>query len=184
MLRGGSWPGELSCERVGWTRKSSGRRLLVYLACGKAQEEHLILRWSDDDYDGADDDSASAGVVHSQSSSCCTSPDCSSNTGGQQSYYSPSSERCPIDQEFLPILTNQERGVQNLEFILQQMHTRLTDLPSGEVNDIVANSRKNPLEGGREIFFALSFLRNYALFWNSKRELNAGSPTCLATRRR
>ena len=25
-----------------------------------------------------------------------------------------------IDREFLPILTNQERGVQNLEFILQQ----------------------------------------------------------------
>ena len=25
LLRGGSWPGQLSCERVGWTGKSSGR---------------------------------------------------------------------------------------------------------------------------------------------------------------
>ena len=25
VLRGGSWPGELSCERVWWTEKSSGR---------------------------------------------------------------------------------------------------------------------------------------------------------------
>ena len=31
-------------------------------------------------------------------------------------------------------------------------------------------------EGGRETFFARSFLRDVALFWNSKRELNAGSP--------
>ena len=25
LLRGGNWPGELSCERVWWTGKSSGR---------------------------------------------------------------------------------------------------------------------------------------------------------------
>ena len=29
---------------------------------------------------------------------------------------------------------------------MQQMHTMLTDLTSGEANDIVANSRKNPSE--------------------------------------
>ena len=56
-----------------------------------------------------------------------------------------------IDREFLPIMTNQERGVQNQEFILQQMHTMLTDLTSGEANDIVANSRKNPLEAWRRL---------------------------------
>ena len=56
-----------------------------------------------------------------------------------------------IDREFLPIRTNQERGAQDLEFIVQQMHTRPTDfanhdtalvaLTSYEANDIVANSR-------------------------------------------
>ena len=56
-----------------------------------------------------------------------------------------------IDREFLPIVTNQERGVQNLEFILQQMHTMLTDLTSGEANDIVPNSRKKPLEAWRRL---------------------------------
>ena len=48
-----------------------------------------------------------------------------------------------IDRELLPTATNQERGVQNREYVLQQMHVALT---SGEANDIVANSRKNPLE--------------------------------------
>ena len=33
-----------------------------------------------------------------------------------------------IDLEFLPTSTNQERGVQNLEFVLQQMHTALVAL--------------------------------------------------------
>ena len=102
-----------------------------------------------------------------------------------------------IDREFLPTAANQERGVQNLEFVLQQMHMALMALTSGEANDIVANSRKNPLEhsGGcrndmilppeevRETFFARSFLRDGAPFWNSKRELNAGSPLCRGTRR-
>ena len=55
-----------------------------------------------------------------------------------------------IDQEFLPIMTNQERGVQNLEFILQQMHTMLTDFTSGDAND-VAESRKKPLEAWRRL---------------------------------
>ena len=56
-----------------------------------------------------------------------------------------------IDRESLPIMTNQEQGAQNLEFILQQMYTMLTDLTSGEANDIVANSRKNPLEAWRRL---------------------------------
>ena len=51
-----------------------------------------------------------------------------------------------IDCEFLPTATNQERGVQNLEFVLQQVHTALVALTSFEANDTVANSRKNPLE--------------------------------------
>ena len=104
-----------------------------------------------------------------------------------------------IDLEFLPTDTNEDRGVQNLEFVLQQMHTALMDLTSFEANDIVANSLKNPLEAwrrlekrniirrqeeGNEAFCARSFLKDGALFWNSKRGSNAGSPTCVATRRR
>ena len=56
-----------------------------------------------------------------------------------------------IDREFLPTATNQERGVQNLEFVLQQMHFTLTAVTSYEANDIVANSRKNPLEAWRRL---------------------------------
>ena len=40
---------------------------------------------------------------------------------------------------------------QNLEFILQQMCTVLMDLTSGEANDMVDNSRKNPLEVWRRL---------------------------------
>ena len=39
----------------------------------------------------------------------------------------------------------------NLEFVLQPMHTVLTALTSYETNDIVANSRKNPLEAWRRL---------------------------------
>ena len=56
-----------------------------------------------------------------------------------------------IDREFLPMMTNQERGAQDLEFILQQMHTVLTDITIGEAKDIIANSRKNPLETWRRL---------------------------------
>ena len=52
-----------------------------------------------------------------------------------------------INREFLPTVTNQERGVQNLEFVLQQMHTSLMTLTSLEANDIVANSREEPTGG-------------------------------------
>ena len=101
-----------------------------------------------------------------------------------------------IDLEFLPTDTNEDRGVQNLELVLQQMHTAPMALASYEANDIVANSRKNPLEAWRrlqkrydprrqeeenETFCARSFLLDGALFWNSKRGSNAGSPACLAT---
>ena len=51
-----------------------------------------------------------------------------------------------IDLEFLPTDANEDRGLQNLEFVLQQMHTALVALTSFEANDIVANSRKNPLD--------------------------------------
>ena len=56
-----------------------------------------------------------------------------------------------IDLEFLPTDANKDRGVQNLEFVLQQMHTALMALTSCEANDIVANSRKNPLEAWRRL---------------------------------
>ena len=56
-----------------------------------------------------------------------------------------------INLEFLPTATNHEQGVQNLEFVLQQMQTALTALTSYEANDIVANSRKNLLEAWRRL---------------------------------
>ena len=56
-----------------------------------------------------------------------------------------------IHLEFLPTDTNEDRGVHNLEFVLQQMHTALMALTSYEANDIVANSRKNPLEAWRRL---------------------------------
>ena len=56
-----------------------------------------------------------------------------------------------IDLDFLSTDMNEGRGVQNLEFVLQQMHIMLMDLTSGEANDIVANSRKNPLEAWRRL---------------------------------
>ena len=54
------------------------------------------------------------------------------------------------DLEFLPTDTNEDRGVQNPEFVLQ-LHTALMALTSYEANDIVANSRKNPLEARRRL---------------------------------
>ena len=59
--------------------------------------------------------------------------------------------RDAIDLEFLPTNTNVERGVQNLEFVLQQRHAAWMSLTSYEANDIVANSRKNPLEAWRRL---------------------------------
>ena len=56
-----------------------------------------------------------------------------------------------IDLEFLPTDTDEDRGVQNLEFVLQQMHTALMALTSCEADDIVANSRKNPLEAWQRL---------------------------------
>ena len=56
-----------------------------------------------------------------------------------------------IDLEFLPTDTNVDRGVQNLECVLQQMHTAVMALTSYEPNDIVASSRKNPLGAWRRL---------------------------------
>ena len=56
-----------------------------------------------------------------------------------------------IDLESLSTDTNEDRRVQNLEFVLQHMHTALMALTSCEANDIVANSRKNPLEAWRRL---------------------------------
>ena len=56
-----------------------------------------------------------------------------------------------IDLEILPTKTNVDRGVQNLKFVLQQMHTALMAPTSHEANDIVANSRKSPLKAWRRL---------------------------------
>ena len=76
-----------------------------------------------------------------------------------------------IDLEFLPSETNMDRGVRTLESVWQQMHTALMPLTSYDPNDIVANSRKNPLEawrrlqkrydpttGGRKRYFLRTFI--------------------------
>ena len=87
-----------------------------------------------------------------------------------------------INREFLPAATNQERGAQNLKFVLQQMQTALMTLTSCEANDIVDMIRRHEEEN--ETFCARSFHLDDALFWNFKRVSNAGSPTYLATGRR
>ena len=56
-----------------------------------------------------------------------------------------------FDLEFLPSETDLNRGVQNLEFVLQEMHTALMVLTTYEPNDIAANSRENPLEAWRRL---------------------------------
>ena len=56
-----------------------------------------------------------------------------------------------LDLEFLPTDTNEDRRVQNLEFVPQQMLTALMALTSYKANDIVANSRNNPLEAWRRL---------------------------------
>ena len=56
-----------------------------------------------------------------------------------------------VDLECLPSEMNVDRGVQNLEFVLQQMHTALMALTRYEANDVVANSRKNPLEAWQRL---------------------------------
>ena len=50
----------------------------------------------------------------------------------------------------LPTDTKEDGGVQNLEFVLQQMHSTLMALTSYEANDIVANSRKESVRGMAE----------------------------------
>ena len=56
-----------------------------------------------------------------------------------------------IDLEFLPTVTNVDRRVQNLELVLQQMHTALMALTINDAYDTVANSRKKPLEAWRRL---------------------------------
>ena len=56
-----------------------------------------------------------------------------------------------IDLEFLPTDSNENRGVHNLEFVLQHMHEMLRTRTSPEAKDIVANSRKNQLEAWRRL---------------------------------
>ena len=55
----------------------------------------------------------------------------------------------------LPTDTKEDGGVQNLEFVLQQMHSTLMALTSYEANDIVANSRKESVRGMAEIAEAI-----------------------------
>ena len=104
-----------------------------------------------------------------------------------------------IDLEFSPTDANVDRGVQNLEFVLQQMHTALTALTSCEARIKLSPTRGRTRwrhggdyrsdmirrhEEGSETFCSRSFPLDDVLFWNSRLGSNAGSPTCRATRRR
>ena len=102
-----------------------------------------------------------------------------------------------IDLEFLPTDTNEDREVQTLEFVVQQMHTALLTLTSYEATLSPTRGRIHWRHGGdcrsdvirrqeeeNETFCARSFLLDGALFSNSKRGSNAGSTACLATSRR
>ena len=55
------------------------------------------------------------------------------------------------DLEFTPTATNVERGVLNLEFVLQKMYSAQVAFSSFEAFDIVANSRKKQLEAWRRL---------------------------------
>ena len=104
-----------------------------------------------------------------------------------------------IDLEFLPTDTNEDRGVQNLEFCaagrctqhswLSRVMRRMTLSPTrGRIRWMHGGDCRSDMiqrqEEGNETFCARSFFLEGALFWNSTRGSNAGSPTCLATRRR
>ena len=104
-----------------------------------------------------------------------------------------------IDLLLLPTDTNEDRGVQNLELVLQQMHTALMALTRSWRRTTLSPTRGRirwrhgrdcrsdmirRQEEENETCCARSFLLDGALFWNNKRGSNAGSPSCLATRRR
>ena len=55
-----------------------------------------------------------------------------------------------IDPEFLPTATNVDRGVPNLEFVLQQVYTALMALTRCEADDSAANPWEKPLEAWRK----------------------------------
>ena len=125
----------------------------------------LHPRRSDDEDDGASGVTASTRTTYSSSSSCFQedfqqwSKETKAFFAGMikdsemmlewASDQTTEITKTAIDLEFLPTDMNEGRGVQNLEFILQQMHTMLMDITSGEANDMVNHSRKNPLEALR-----------------------------------
>ena len=78
-----------------------------------------------------------------------------------------------INRELLLTATNQERGVHTSYEAKTLLPTRgRTQWKHGGGcrSDLILQQEE-------------AFLRDVALFWNSKRELNAGSPSCRATRR-
>ena len=228
-----------------WKLVGRAQLACVWKLRRETQEEHwrnLILRRSNDDYDGASCHTISTKTVQSSSSSYRTTWTGRSSTGNQQFATARVRNDTPslsdvnglgrpkevsgkeedsqqwskkteaffagvikesemmlewaseqtmeistefIDREYLLIATNQERGAEDLEFILQQMYTVLSDITiapwrhGGGWRSYMIQQQ----EEGRETFFVRSFLRDFALSWNFKRELNAGSPMCRAARR-
>ena len=82
-----------------------------------------------------------------------------------------------IDLEFLPTDASKDRGVENLEFVLKQMHTALMALTSYEANDFVANSRKNPLEAWRRLQRRYDPTRNLLRTIISPGRCSSGTPS-------
>ena len=121
------------------------------LLYGDTQEEHawnLMPKRNDVDDYRASCDAASTRAIRTHSSSCCTMWTRRCSTGNRQSCHSPKfrkTRRVSSMSKSLDVRRN------SLEFVLQQMHTALMALTSYEANDIVANTRKNPLEAWRRL---------------------------------
>ena len=78
-----------------------------------------------------------------------------------------------IDREFLPTATNQERGVQKLEVVLQQMLLALMALTSVEANDIVCQLAEEHVGG-------VATTAEETLSYNRRKEEKLSSHCCFS----
>ena len=101
-----------------------------------------------------------------------------------------------VDLEFLPISTNQERGVSKLgvrgrctqhPWLSQVMRPTTLSPARGRTcwrhDEYCRNGMIRREEKESCICFSRSFPLEGALCWNSKREWNDGNPTCRVTRK-
>ena len=186
-----------------------------------AERSSEVLRRSDVDDNGANCSAAATRVTHAQSSSGRRIWTRRRSARDQQSRDSSGSERHSklhrCDPKEFSLDTNSrstpvvvisavcsaahsnivsDSWITSAKNVLQQMHTALMALTSYVANDIVANSRKNPLEAWRSLQKRcdpttggrtrdhLPIISPGRCSLLELRESNAGSATCRATRRR